>query len=315
MNARVSPSASRCFEPFLDPIDGVVCLPAEVTAGAIAAWAEPHRLRFPLLLDADAPLRTQVNAASYAPASSRFGPFCDNILGMNWKLPNSAVVRIGERVVKTTTGYDLFRFLLHSGERFGRPLDYVLRLRPACELHGSFLLTGDPVQLRSSVAALLKTCWMHWFDSVDLIAQDGTAQLRIAVNCPVPEWPLFETFVSSFAARQDLTCRADRDASPPLDGCPDLTLKTTPEHAAELTLAVATQYRIRCVGLCGPGVVHGYLADGPSPDQPLNDIIREFGAALQAIGGDCHSRHLPPILPSAVEGAWIETLKKESTSL
>ena len=82
MNAIPPLSAERLFEPFLDPVDGVLCLPASATAADIQAQAGAHRLRFPLILDLLAPLRVQVEATTYAPASCRFGPYCDNILGM-----------------------------------------------------------------------------------------------------------------------------------------------------------------------------------------------------------------------------------------
>ena len=97
-------TGSRCFAPFLDPIDGVLCLPATATAADIQSQARAYKLRFPLLIDLHATLREQVDATGYAPASSRFGPYCDNIVGMNWKLPGGRLVRVGERVVKTTTG-------------------------------------------------------------------------------------------------------------------------------------------------------------------------------------------------------------------
>lgn len=124
--------SERLFEPFVDAIDGTACVSASATLAEIEALCAPHRLRFPLILDAKATLRDHVEAATHAPASHRFGPFCDNILGMNWRLPSGKAVRIGERVAKTTTGYDWLRFLLHTGNRFGEPLDYVIRLRPDC---------------------------------------------------------------------------------------------------------------------------------------------------------------------------------------
>jgi FAD/FMN-containing dehydrogenase len=111
-------------------VDGTLCLPANAIAADIHSQAHAHRLRFPLLLDEATTLREQIAATTHAPVSCRFGPYCDNILGINWRLPSGRIARIGERVVKTTTGYDWLRFLLHSGSRYGEPVDYVLRLRP-----------------------------------------------------------------------------------------------------------------------------------------------------------------------------------------
>ena len=107
----------RLFEPFMDAVDGILCVPATSTAGRVNDEAVSHGLRFPLFVDRQAPLSQQVAASPYAPASSRFGPYCDNITGMNWEMADGRRVRIGERVVTSTTGYDLFRFVLGSGER------------------------------------------------------------------------------------------------------------------------------------------------------------------------------------------------------
>ena len=92
-------------------------MPAESSAADIRARIGKHPLRFPLILDLHATLEEQVAASGFAPASSRFGPYCDNIMGMNWQLPAGRIVRIGERVVKSTTGYDWFRFLLPGDGR------------------------------------------------------------------------------------------------------------------------------------------------------------------------------------------------------
>ena len=150
----------RLFEPFIDATDGVLCLPAGSDEAEIERLAGLHGLRFPLLHDRGAPLCDQVAASPFAPASSRFGPYCDNITGMNWELPDGRRVRIGERVVKSTTGYDLLRFLLGTVGRYGRPVDYVLRLRPACEESQTFFLRGDPVLLRGGGQAsrIVQSC-------------------------------------------------------------------------------------------------------------------------------------------------------------
>lgn len=310
----IAQAGSRLFVPFLDDIDGVVCLSADATINEIREQATPHRLRYPLAIDGNVPIRDQINSTGFAPASSRFGPLCDNIIGMNWKLPNGRVVRIGERVVKTTTGYDLFRFLLSSGERFGRPIDYVLRLRPDCGTTSTFLLSGKVESIAQAVQSLLKNCWMHWFDSIDVLSDETTAdyQLRIVLNCPANEFPVAETYVSSLAASHELTVNATLDTSTPLDGCPDFVLKTTSEHVLTLAKAIRDRHQVRCVALCYNGVIHGYFPDENNLAQRIQKIVSQFAGDLYAIGGDWHSRHLPAVTPSAIEANWISTLVKES---
>ncbi|MBS0203421.1 MAG: FAD-binding protein [Planctomycetes bacterium] len=303
------PTGSRCFVPFLDPIDGVVCLSAQATATQIQTQAAPHQLRFPLLLDANATLQEQVESTGFAPASSRFGPLCDNIVGMNWKLPNGNVVRIGERVVKTTTGYDMFRFLLSSGRRFGEPVDYVLRLRPDCGVTSVYELAGSVDAVSRAVPLLLKNCWMHWFDAIDFLADPP--RLRIALNCPAAELPVVEEYLSTFGNSQGLTLCSERNLPLPMDGCPDFAFKTSPESVVKLAREIAAD-GIHCVALCYNGVLHGYVPECGDKLDRIRMLIRERSNELEAVGGDWHSRHLSDTQPSDLEALWIKTLEQES---
>ena len=295
----------RFFEHFMDPVDGVLCLPAASDAAAIEREASPHGLRFPLLLDRTTPLCEQVASSPFAPASSRYGPYCDNITGMNWELPDGRRVRVGERVVKSTTGYDLLRFLLASGSRYGRALDYVLRLRPACDTSRVFSLRGAGSLLRSAIPAILASSWIHWLDSVDFVAENGKPSfLRIAVHCPAGESNAYEDFLTRIAAGAALLL----ETSPPdiLDGCPDLVVKTTPEFVADTALSLAKHPGAKCVALSACGVVHVFLPDSGA----IAKIVRPIESALHAMGGHWQSRHVSPG-PSQLEASWISTLRKE----
>ena len=309
----VNATGSRCFVPFLDPIDGVVCLSAESTGADIYAQAAQHKLRFPLLIDRTATLRDQVNSTGYTPASSRFGPYCDNIVGMNWKLPNGHIVRLGERVVKTTTGYDLFRFLLSTGNRFGEPIDYVLRLRPDCGVTSLYVLSGPIESVSQAVPQLLKNCWMHWFDAIDFIVEPGneTGRLRLVVNCPAEECSLVESFVSGFAGSQSLDLDIEKDVSIPTDGCPDFVLKTAPENAIELAREITRSGEFRCVTICYHGVIHGYFSQGSGNADQVRKLVSKKAEGLQAVGGDWHSRHLLAAKPSELEAGWISIFERE----
>lgn len=315
------------FVPFLDPIDGVWCGPAHVTATELDALRASHRLRFPLILDAQTPLSTQVAASGFAAASSRFGPYCDNILGMNWKLPNGRLVRIGERVVKSTTGYDLLRFLLHSSGQFGEPVDFVLRLRPDCGTTGVFTLTGRESDLLAAAAALTGTDWVHWLDAVDLLFDAGTTgcRLRIVLNCPAEEWDVYEAHLSTLAAGHRLTLQGERVPLHPAEGCPDFTLKTTPDRAAALGRMIAAEQGVRCVVLCYNGVVQGYLPQQEprasaretatvDARAQVERIVQSVEQELSLVGGDWQSRHVPMAEPVGVEAVWLKQLEEEFTA-
>lgn len=297
--------SERFFEPFLDIVDGVLCIPADSFASTIEQMALPHGLRFPLLLDRTAPLCEQVASSPFAPASSRYGPFCDNITGMNWEMPDGRRVRVGERVVKSTTGYDLLRFLLGSGGRYGRATDYVLRLRPACDTSLIFRLGGEIDALRSAVSMLLRSSWMHWFDSMDLVVENAPF-LRIAVHCPAGESPVYWNFLSGVIATFALSMEASPGSVS--DGCPDLVIKTSPEFVIDTALDLAKHAGAKCVAFCYCGGVHVFLP-GKEKDT-IGEIARPLESFLHSIGGHWQSRHIQH-LPSLPEAAWISTLRKE----
>ncbi|MFO0906564.1 MAG: FAD-linked oxidase C-terminal domain-containing protein [Pirellulales bacterium] len=306
---------ARLFTPFLDEIDGVACVPAAAKAADLRSAIGDHPLRYPLLLDADASLREHVLATGYASASSRFGPYCDNILGMNWRLPSGRVVRFGERVVKTTTGYDLFRFVLGGGSRWGEPLDYVVRLRPNCGPTNVYRLRGSLESVERAAGALLKNCWMHWFDSLDVLqaARESTRpELRLVINGPANEANVADGYVKSLAAAHRLTCDAELDRPAPLDGLPDLMLKTTPDRAIAIGAEVARDHAVRTTTLCYPGVVHVYCELGEASAERLRPIVARYATRLHESGGDWHSRHLPPNVPAEREARWISILEQET---
>ena len=299
----------RFFEPFVDAVDGVMCVSAAADAADIAGQSAPQGLRFPLLLQGDAPLSEQVAASAFAPASSRFGPYCDNITGMNWELPDGRRVRIGERVVKSTTGYDLLRFLIGTGTRFGRPLDYVLRLRPACDGGGMFSLHGSPELLETAAAEILRSSFLHWFESVDWIGGNGEPWLRVGVHCPTREWTIFADFLSSLAGRHGLTMQTAPGDGQVMDGLPDLVLKTTPDRVIPLARKMASDSGVRCIAMCYCAAVHVYLPAGSNFLERVTALIEPESDSLNTIGGYWHSRHVEPPNPCAEESAWIETLQ------
>lgn len=299
----------RLFVPFLDEVDGTICLSAAATASEIEAQAGAHRLRFPLLLDALRPLSEQIAASTHAPSSCRFGPYCDNILGMNWRLPSGRVARIGERVVKTTTGYDWLRFLLHSGNRFGGPVDYVIRLRPDCGPIATARFDGAPAALEACLSALLHGGWMHWWDAVDFITEGGTSFVRVIIHCVPGEMPVFAAQLTHVAATTGTVLTLDEGTHPPFDGLPDLVLKTTPERVPGLASALAGETD-RIIGMVYCGVLHLHFEPGGDPAGPVEDLARRLAPELHSLGGDWQSRWLPPEPPSIAESKWIDALEE-----
>jgi len=299
----------RRFVPFLDEVDGTLCLPASATSAVIDEKARAYRLRFPLLLDEAKTLREQINASTHAPASCRFGPYCDNILGMNWRLPSGAIARIGERVVKTTTGYDWLRFLMHSGSRFGEPVDYVIRLRPDCGFTAIARFEGSPSALQACVSKLLHSGWMHWWDSVDFITEGRASSVRVAIHCVPEEAPIFAQQLEHIATSTKTQLTLQNHALSPLDALPDLVLKMTPDRVISLATELASE-AVRSTGLCYNGVLHLYLSPGEDRAERTYALAQEVAPELHAVGGDWHSHWLPSTPPNITESAWIQTLEE-----
>lgn len=315
---KAAPGASL-FEPFFDEIDGTLCGPATMNADAIRQRVERHAFRFPLWLDPSASLREQLMASGYASASSRFGPYCDNIMGMNWRLPDGRVVRVGERVVKSTTGYDLFRFFLQSDSRLGEPIDFVVRLRPDFGASGRFVLTGKPRSIDEGARRLIGSCWIHWFDAVDvqLDPTNTSGTLQILLNCPEVEWPTYGAFVELLAAELGLSCASQRErmTEPNATGLPDLMLKTVADQCLQIAREMAASGQWRTVASVYPGVVHGYLSDTAATHAQRCDLIcatvARYAPALHEVSGEWQSRHLPRPEPQDVEAEWLAILEKE----
>jgi hypothetical protein len=299
-------SQERFFEHFMDPVDGVLCLPAESNAADVAKLAAPLGWRFPLWLDPGLPLREQVRCSSHAPASSRFGPYCDNITGMNWQFSDGRKVRVGERVVKSTTGYDLLRFLLESGERYGRPLDYVLRLRPLCDSSRTWHLQGERASLGRAVPAILHSSWVHWLESFEAIV-DGQPSLRATVHCPGGEVEAFEEFFAGFAKDHGLEIQASAVAGFPAVGLPDFVVKTTVDRVLPMAFELGNNPGVRCVASCSNGVVFGHVSEPGS----IPGLLQPLESRLHAEGGDWRSRHVAARSPAAPESEWLATLRKE----
>jgi FAD/FMN-containing dehydrogenase len=309
MNVFPPMQSERLFAPFLDEVDGTLCLPASATAAEVRALVNAHHLRFPLLLDKAATLREQIASSTHVPASCRFGPWCDNILGMNWRLPGGRIARIGERVVKTTTGYDWLRFLLHTGTRFGEPTDYVIRLRPDCGFTATARFDGDSNVLHACVSKLLHSGWMHWWDAVDFIAEGRASFVRVIFHCVPGEAPIFTQQLRYIAGNTGAQLTLQDDTQPPLDGLPDLVIKTTADRAIDLATELARGAH-RCVALCYSGVVHVYMNESEDLAERIHALAQTLTAELHTQGGDWHSRWLPATPPSLIESAWLNTLEQ-----
>jgi hypothetical protein len=200
-------------------------------------------------------------------------------------------------------------------------------LRPDSGKSGVFSLRGPYAAVSQAAASVLATCWIHWFDAVDVLFDGGTENkpsrdsqtclLRISLNCPTEEWPVYEQFLKSFSVASGLAMTSDTTAPLLPDGCPDFALKTTPDRAIKLAHEItAHEDSIKCIALCYNGVVHGYLNPSASnPQSRITNIIQRHLQALHEVGGDWQSRHIPHEAPADVEAKWLKLLEQEFASV
>lgn len=303
----------RLFSHFIDPLDAVACVAAGSRTDDLAASFAKSGLRLPLMFDPHATLDQHILASNYAPASSRFGGWCDNVVGMNWQLPNGQIVRLGERVVKSTTGYDLLKFFLGSGNRFGRALDYVIRLRPAAKNDRTFIIDGTIDRLQAVAAKITQSDWTHWFDSIDWVIDlrrsgvgESLTQLRLVAHLPEHELDIAQRYVESFALHHGvgIACQGpDHSAG---DRLADLAFKVTPDQAGLMAESISNTFSLRCVASCCVGAVWVYL-DNVAIEEMEEKIIQRYRHQVEESGGDWSSRRSQAGPLSAIESQWISS--------
>jgi FAD/FMN-containing dehydrogenase len=306
MEPGIAKDGSRLFTPFFDEIDMIGSFDAEMTLGEVNRIAGEHGLCFPLVLDPDASIAAHMAAAEFAPASARFGAYVDNLPGMNWELPGGQRMRLGERVVKSTTGYDLFRFLLHSEGRYGRATEYVLRLRPA----SAETLTGkfEGETLRDVVRAISRSIWSHWIDRIEWVTNGVASHLEISAGVLPGESGIFEEYFLKIAKTSGSSW-STTEASP-LPGLPSWTIKCLPSDACSLAADCATATGGAARALPTAGVVLVYPESAAAP--VFIDALRQ---RVEQIGGHLFGQQIPPRNPSEEEARWTTRLEEEWRTL
>lgn len=305
MNATMT-REQRLFAPFLDPVDMVMCRPATTNLAQVNDEAARHGLRFPLVCDPATSLQEHVTAVDYASGSARFGPYVDNILGMNWELPSGTVVRVGERVIKSTTGYDLLRFLLHSGSRFGRAHDYVLRLRPAGGKTARVVLRGDDQAIERARGEILQSPWVHWLDVVDLLfTREGGVALEVSVDCSAGEMDLYYDFFTQLGRKSGGAVLAPTESR--RQALPALSLKTTVTEAPRMAQDLVRNHGGSAQVLCANGVVHYHPPPElhSLPDTTLHNLAQQ----CTGNGGHAYGLWAKEPLSAPQEAAWAKELE------
>jgi len=292
---------SRLFERFIDPVDMIACFPADTSLREINQTVSKHGLYFPLFCDPERSLRDHINALEYTSASARFGAYVDNIPGMNWILPGGQVARIGERVVKSTTGYDLLRYLLHTNERFGSASDYVIRLRPLSPEAYYFTLTGSAKALRAISESIVKSTWSHWIDCCDAVTDSNSTQIELSGHCLQDEGVKFRKYFENLTQQHD--AEISTSAANTAGEIPSFMIKTIPSQMEVISRQCLEALGGRSRQLLVNGVVLAYPETPPNRDW----LARAHETAAQH-GGHLHSINSQTTTSNQNEATWVESI-------
>jgi hypothetical protein len=156
---------------------------------------------------------------------------------------------------------------------------------------------------------LLTSGWMHWIDAVDFIATDLDHTLRLWIHTIPGERCIFEEHLAGVADLTGTQIEIRRDSTPPLDGVPDLVIKTTPDRAIGVAVSLSNG-GVRSSALCYCGVVHAWVPPSMTTSYHIESLIEPFLENLVETGGDWHSVHVSAMAPTASESAWIKILEE-----
>ena len=132
---------------------------AGTVTGALQAAVEVEGLFYPPdppTLDS-CTIGGNIASAAAGPRRLKYGGTRDFVLGLEVVLPNGETIRTGANMQKSVAGYDMTRFLIGSGARFGVVTGAVLRLLPKPQCRQTLLCSLPGFSAAASVAlAILK---------------------------------------------------------------------------------------------------------------------------------------------------------------
>lgn len=287
MNITENILSDNLFTHFVDKWDMTMCCSSDITGKALNAAAYEYGLYFPLIHDEKRSVREHVEAMEYTSRSARFGAFIDNVVGMNWIIPSGKKVRVGERVVKSTTGYDLFKFLLMADGHFGYPSDYVIRLRPFSDTSYRGKFAGDRKSLNGVYQELRASSWSHWIDEVDLIiSENGAPCIEVTINCQLSEKASFFDFFQGVASRN--RSHFEETAGDTVKALPWLTIKCLPSEAFK----IAEDLVKHAGGVCSVLLINGVILINPRDQIRAKQMIYDMRPNLEHQGGHVYGNGL-----------------------
>lgn len=299
------------FEPFLDTEDLTACVEAHETAASLNARAQRAACYFPLWLHPSQPFGELFLNARATPRSFRYGVLADNVLGLQWRLPNGVSLRLGGRVMKNVAGFDFVRFLSASQGRFGQPQRLVLRLRPLAQDGMELMLRGPWPALKDLARRVRSSSWAHALDICDLHANPTSGAIHLAFRAKAELLPAFHDEAKAWA----LASGVDLEQGGPLRfpvAKPWARMQAPLDDCVDLAREWLGRYGGSVHAMLGQGVLQ--LQDLESSEAGAEQGLHEIHQGLARVGGHCEHPSLLPE-PLAPQARWEEDLLKRLGSV
>lgn len=310
------------------PEDLVATVPAGLSLAAADAALAAEGQGLPL--DGPNPNRSTVGGllarAHLGPRAERYGPPRDAVLGMRVALPNGDLVRMGGRVVKNVTGYDLAKLHVGALGTLGVILEATFKLVPLPEATATAVygLLATDEALRA--AGDLRRANL---EPLALAALNGPAASALDVT-PHPAHLLVEFGDDEAVVQRQLRQAGEaarirgavedrvwrgRDAHRLWEALKPLPSEwevgyrgVVPPAAVEPFLHAAEEtarglgHAPRALAYPGRGVVHVGLSDATKP-RAVASLLWEFGALARSLGGHVVLERAPPAARRGLD-AW-----------
>ncbi len=276
------------------------CFVADATPKTINLQAEASGLYFPLFLEETETIIAHLRHGGHLPASHRFGTLGDNILGINFALPDGPEIRLGGRAIKNCTGFDLTHFILNSRHHFGTVTACILRLR---SLPGPLRWFGTPAtpdDIERFRRNLNRSPWWHALECVDVEVQEDALKLWVGLRGSPARLQLAEHWLTT----EGISHRTPEQAPREIHLRCDAGIKTLPSNTVEVASSLVGKHG----GHARIHVTSGYIRWSSPTASTAVPTLNEMRQHCLSVGGHLQSPHLPPTAPSD-EVRWITQLE------
>ncbi|MBI3965626.1 MAG: FAD-binding oxidoreductase, partial [Chloroflexi bacterium] len=275
----------------LEPENLTVTVQAGATPSVLDEVLRPHGLRLPVraLAADDSTIGGQIARNASGPARLASRTYRDWLIGVRVVLANGELARIGGKVMKNVSGYDLTKLYVGSRGAFGAILEATIRLQPLPETTRWLLVRPDTSATAERFVVKLMRSLVHPAALELLGGPDAGPALRLLVE------------LAGF--REDV----DAHLGVASDLASDLTIPAAEIGAAESAAILAEIQAIHTGDSC--------RIRAGAPRSRLEELWEAVGALESAVGIAAHAGDgvVLAAFPTSPARAAIEQLRQRTT--